>query len=197
MIKSALAVASMLCATAAHSACLATALGGTCGAATKYEVNVLSVALCQSASCTSPVTVGSSSQSFDIASAAVGSAIGSYANFDTVTAGTYTHIQVVVSRNFTISGTATGCAAQTSAALQVPNTNPGGSLDTAMAALGVTWNDVAKSQLKVITALSSPLTVSRTAPMPSVAVRFGTAEGMMCIATVPYPSPPDIGITIQ
>lgn len=197
MIKSLLFVGSLLCTGTASAACLATALGGTCGAATKYEVNVQSVALCQNSTCSSPVTVGSSAQSFDIASAAVGSAIGSYANFDSVTAGTYTHIQVIASRSFTISGTATGCAPVTSEPLDVPNTNPGGTLDAAMAALGITWNDGPKTQLKIITALSAPLTISRTAPMPNVSVRFGTSQGLMCIATVRYPSPPDISIVVQ
>ncbi|MEY4713038.1 MAG: hypothetical protein RIS88_2488 [Pseudomonadota bacterium] len=198
MIKPLLFVGSLLCAGTASAACLATALGGTCGTATKYEVNVQSVALCQDSSCSSPVTVGSSAQSFDIASAAVGSAIGSYANFDSVTAGNYTHIQVIASRSFTISGTATGCSAVTSQTLSVPNTNPGGTLDAAMAALGITWYDSpTKSQLKIITALSSPLTISRTASMPNVSVRFGTSQGLMCIATVPYPSPPDISIVVQ
>lgn len=193
MKKTALLAASLLCVDLAGATCLA----GTCGAATKYEVNVLSVSLCQSSSCTSPVTVGSSSQSFDIASAAVGSAIGSYASFDSVTTGTYTHIQVVVSRSFTISGSALGCGAVTSQSLSVPNNNPGGTLDNAMAALGVTWNDLSKTQLKVIAALSAPITISRTAPMPNLSVRFGTTNGLMCLGGTAYPSPPDISIVVQ
>jgi hypothetical protein len=194
MIKPALLTLLLLTVDFAGAACL----GGTCGPATKYEVNVLSVALCQNSSCTSPVTVGSSSQSFDIASASVGSAIGSYASFDNVTPASYTHLQVVVSRTFTISGAAIGaCAAQSSASLRVPNDNPGGTLDAAMAARGITWNDIAKSQLKIITALSAPLVISRTSPMPNVSVRFGTAEGLMCIVNQPYPSPPDVSIVVQ
>lgn len=195
MKKIALLFASLVCAQAAGATCLL----GTCGPATKYEVNVLSVALCASSACSSPVTVGSSSRSFDIASASVGSAIGSYANFDSVTEGTYTHIQVVVSRTFTLSGTAGACSVSSSQ-LSVPNADA--TLDSAMVPLGITWNDSpTKSQLKIITALSSPLTVSRTSPMPSIAVQFGTSEGLMCVTTglgsAPYPSPPDVRIVVQ
>jgi hypothetical protein len=139
--------------------------------------------------------VGSSSQSFDIAAASVGSAIGSYANFDSVTPGSYTHIQVVISRTFTVSGTAGACSVS-SQQLSVPNNN--GALDAAMYALGITWNDVGKTQLKVITALPSAVTVSRTSPMPAIAVKFGTADGLMCVGGVaPAPAPPDISIAIQ
>ncbi len=127
----------------------------------------------------------------------LGRAIGSYASFDSVTTGTYTHIQVVVSRSFTISGSALGCGAVTSQSLSVPNNNPGGTLDNAMAALGVTWNDLSKTQLKVIAALSAPITISRTAPMPNLSVRFGTTNGLMCLGGTAYPSPPDISIVVQ
>lgn len=182
----------------ASAACvLNLGLGEVCGAATRYDVSVQSVALCTEASCANPVLVGTGARSFDIASAAVGAAVGSYANMDSVSGGTYTHVRTIVSRTFSITGAAVGaCAAQSAASLSVPNDNAG--LDAAMSGAGITWNDApAKSQLRIISALAAPLTVSKTSSMPSISVKFGTANGVMCIAGTAFPAPPDVSITAQ
>jgi len=184
----------------AFSACvLSLGIGETCGSATRYDVEVQSVSLCTESTCASPVSIGSTSKTFDIASAAVGSAIGSYANFDAVTPGTYTHVSTVVSRTMVLSGAAvTGCTGSlTSSERSVPNNLGGGSqtvLDAAMSSLGITWSG---TNLKIITALSSPITISKTSVMPSISVKFGTAKGIMCIATLYYPGVPDVSVTVQ
>jgi hypothetical protein len=187
----------------AYAACPLSIPGAECGPATRYDVSVASVALCTEATCASPVTVGSGARVFDIASAAVGSAVGSYANMDNLSAGSYTHVQTTVSRTFTVTGAAiiaagvgANCPAQTAQALSVPNNNPGG-LDALMAAAGITWADPpAKTQLKIITALGSPLTLSKTSLAPSVSVKFGTQKGLMCIGVDSFPSPPDVNVSV-
>lgn len=182
---------------AAQSAGAACFTGAVCGPATRYEVTVRSVALCADASCSNPVTIGSSAQAFDIASAAVGSAIGSYANMDNVVAGTYSHLQTVISSTFTIAGGAVGaCPALPATSLSIPNNNA--LLDTAMSALGVTWADApTKTQLKIVQQLPSPLSISRAATLPAIAVKFGTANSLMCLSGVPLPAPPDVSLSLQ
>lgn len=184
--------------------------GAVCGPATKYEVSVTSVSLCAEATCASPVAIGTGEKVFDIASAAVGSAVGSYANMDNVISGTYTHVQTIVSGTFKISGGAiasgtTSCGAQSEASLSVPNAAPfgGTSLDVLMGLAGITWADPAsKTQLKIITALAAPLTVSKTSAAPSVSIEFGTSKGLMCVeggvlSDQSFPAPPDVIISVS
>lgn len=173
---------------------LAVCVSGTCGPATRYDVNVQEVALCQEATCTTPAPyiVGSGVRTFDIASAAVGAAVGTYANFDAVPAGTYTHVRLIFSRTFTITAAAVApCAAQTAAPLSIPNGAP---IDALAGGIpGMSWNDAAKTQVKWIQQLTAPLVISQGGTPPTVAVKFGTQSAMMCAADGnPYPAPPDV-----
>lgn len=186
------------------TAMAATCLADVCGPATRYDVTVLEVALCQEATCTSPAPyiVGSGTQAFDIASATVGAAVGSYAGFDQVPAGTYTHMRSIVSSTFTITGAAIGaCAAQNAAALTVPNGVNSAPVPDAVAAAGLawlTWNDAAKTQIKMTVALPTPLLVSKGSDLPSVSIAFGTQTALACVnaLTLPIPQPPEILVNI-
>lgn len=174
--------------------------GGACGPATRYDVNVQEVALCSDATCTSNYIVGSGARTFDIASATVGSAIGSYAKVDAVPVGVYTHVRVVVSRTFTISGPLIagggGCGVQNGVALSIPNNNPGG-LDAALNGVGIFWHDGAKSQIRMTQALPAPIAIARAGTRPAVLVKFNTQEGLMCLGATPYPAPPDVTLSMN
>lgn len=75
------------------------------GLATQYIVTVKKVELCTNATCTAPVILGTDTKNFDIASAAAGAAVGSYAKVTGLSTGTtFTHMRVTVSRTFTITG---------------------------------------------------------------------------------------------
>jgi hypothetical protein len=177
------------------STSFAVCVSGTCGPATRYDVNVQEVALCQEATCTSPAPyiVGSGVRTFDIASAAVGAAVGSYANFDAVPPATYTHVRLLFSRTFVMTGAAVApCAAQTAASLSIPNGVPidpfaGGAIP------GMSWNDAAKTQVKWIKQLTAPMVIAQGGQPPTIAIKFGTQGSLMCAADGnPYPAPPDL-----
>lgn len=183
----------------AFSACsvIPTIAGGptiTCGSATRYDVEVQSVSLCTESTCASPVSIGSTSKTFDIASASVGSAIGSYANFDAVTPGTYTHVKTVVSSTMTLTGSALAtCGAVDAAQKTIPNT-----VTFPSNSMSLDWVTGSTSSLKMIIALSAPIVVSRTSSMPSISVKFGTSNALMCVGGVgSFPAPPDVSITVQ
>lgn len=75
------------------------------GVATTYNVTINQVELCKSAACTSPIVVGSGAKAFDIASAAIGASIGSYASLDSIPKGTtITHIRATMPRAIGIAG---------------------------------------------------------------------------------------------
>ena len=82
----------------AMSVCL-TISGATtdCAAANEYNVSVQKVELCSDSSCTTSVTLGDTTQTFDIASASAGAAVGNYADLTGLTSGTYTHLRSTVS----------------------------------------------------------------------------------------------------
>lgn len=173
-----------------------------CGAATRYDVDVQEVALCQDAACASNHVVGAGAKTFDIASAAVGAAIGAYANVDAIPVGVYTHVRVVISRNFKIStaGVISGCAAQTNATLSIPNT-PNDGFD-GLNGLGpaLTWNDAAQTQVRVIQAFPAPIAISKAGTRPAVTVKFNTQTGFMCINTpgaTPFPAPPEVTFSVN
>lgn len=170
--------------------------GATCGAATKYDVRLLEAALCQDAACATGYVVGSASKSFDIASATVGSALGSYAKLDSLPAGVFTYIKVVIDRTFGITGTAAGCAAQTaSSPISVPNGIP---IDGLNGMPGMSWNDPAtKAQIKIIQVLPTPLVISKAGSRPTITVKFDTQEGLMCVGGAPYPKAPSATITVE
>ena len=74
-------------------------------AATTYNVTINRVELCTEATCTLPITVGSGTTQFDISSATVGAALGSYATLEAVPKGTtITHVRVTLSRSIGIAG---------------------------------------------------------------------------------------------
>lgn len=187
------------CSVAANAACMP---GVTCTPATRYDVTLLEAALCQDAACTTPVVIGSGAKTFDIASVAVGASLGSFANFDTIPAGTYTHIRSVVSRTFTITGSAVAtCLAQNAVTLNIPNgADPAIPVD-AIAAAGqawLTWNDVAKTQIKMMGTLPSPLVIPQTGTRPSVSIAFGTQTALGCTGGgLSLPQPPEIVVSIQ
>lgn len=86
------------------------------GDATTYEITITKIEICESSACTSPLTIGSSSKEFNIASAAVGAEIGTYAPLNTIPKGTTaTHMRVTMSRAIDIAGTVQG----------IPNTGGG------------------------------------------------------------------------
>ena len=79
------------------------------GDATTYEIRITKIEICESSACTTPLTIGSSSKEFNIASAAVGAEIGTYAPLNTIPKGTTaTHMRVTMSRAIDIAGVVDG-----------------------------------------------------------------------------------------
>jgi hypothetical protein len=80
------------------------------GPASTYIIQIKKFELCQDVDntgggCAGPFVVGSGTKSFDIASASVGAAVGSYASNVVFPAGvTYKYIRFTLSRTFTIAG---------------------------------------------------------------------------------------------
>ena len=84
------------------------------GAATEYKVTMTKLELCETgsttANCLNALTISPSSTSgeVDIASVSAGATAGSYGNIAKAKIGTlYTFIQITMSRQFSITGTAT------------------------------------------------------------------------------------------
>ena len=93
------------------------AFAGALGPATKYEITMTKVELCENgstdANCLNPVTVSpTGTKVSDIAAVDAGASVGSFGSLSTLTPGTtYSYIQVTMSRLFTIAGTTSaGCA---------------------------------------------------------------------------------------
>ena len=87
------------------------------GAATEYGVTMTKLELCETgsttANCLNPLTISPSGTSgvVDIASVDAGATAGSYGNIAKAKIGTlYTFIQITMSRQFTMTGTAGSCA---------------------------------------------------------------------------------------
>jgi len=180
---------------------------GTCGPATSYKITLVEAALCQDANCTSNYVVGSGTTTFDIASVTVGASIGSYANFDSVPPGTYTHMRAIISRTITMTAAAVvatngTCPAQNAAPLSVYNGSEGyGDAITVAAIPGVTWNDPAKTQIKAITTLTTPLVIPQAGRRPSISIAFGTTSALLCAniggpAVLLVPQPPEIAVSV-
>jgi hypothetical protein len=76
------------------------------GPATEYTVTVKKVELCTSSSCATAHTLVTKTAAMDIASAAVGAAVGSYASTMTLPpmGVSYTHMRSTIDRTFTIKG---------------------------------------------------------------------------------------------
>ncbi len=198
----------------------------TTGPASTYIVSVVSVELCSSSACGSPFLLGSGSKNFDIASAAVGSAIGSYASTSGLPQGrTFTHIRTKMSRILQIAGNGgqppgvgadciTDGTAGTAAAgavlteggaiavsnLVVPNIGAFGGQPTAgqYAAQGITLIDGTTFQF--LTALTSPFTVGTTPPNIDIAFQTATAVGAVNDGANDcrmFPQPPVVSLTIN
>lgn len=180
---------------AAGAVCPGLGVGATCSAATRYDVNVQEVALCQDSACASSSVVGSGAKTFDIASAAVGTAIGSYAKVDALPVGVYSHIRVVISRTFTISGA--GCTGPSGLSQSVPNGAPVDAITVANLS-GISWNDPAvKTQIKIIQPLPTALAISKAGSRPAVTVKFATQDGILCAGGAPYPGIPDVTLAVD
>ena len=87
------------------------------GPATEYKVTMTKLELCETgsttANCLNPLTISPSATSgeVDIASVSAGATAGSYGNIAKAKIGTlYTFIQITMSRQFQITGTAGSCA---------------------------------------------------------------------------------------
>lgn len=116
------------------------------GDATTYEITITKIEICESSdgasTCTNPLTIGSSSKDFDIASASVGAEIGTYAPLNTIPKGTTaTHMRVTMSRSIDVSGyvdvvglgtcyTDSGGAAGTATTAGIGVLNTNGSIQT-------------------------------------------------------------------
>jgi len=76
------------------------------GPASQYTVTVKKVELCTTSACTTAHTLVTKTSAMDIASAAVGAAVGSYASTMTLPpmGVTYSHMRTTVDRTFTIKG---------------------------------------------------------------------------------------------
>ena len=76
------------------------------GPATQYTVTVKKVELCTDSSCSTAHTLVTKTAAMDIASAAVGAAVGSYASTMTLPpmGVSYTHMRSTIDRTFTIKG---------------------------------------------------------------------------------------------
>ena len=82
------------------------------GPATQYMVTVKQVELCTSSTCTTAHTLVTKTSGMDIASAAVGASVGSYASTMTMPpmGVTYSHMRTTIDRTFTIKGYALSAA---------------------------------------------------------------------------------------
>ena len=92
------------------------AFAGT-GPATEYKVTMTKLELCETgsttANCLNPLTISPSTTSgeVDIAAVDAGATAGSYGNIAKAKIGTlYTYIQITMSRQFSMTGTAGSCA---------------------------------------------------------------------------------------
>ena len=92
------------------------------GPATKYEITMTKVELCENgstdSSCLTPVTVSpTGTKVSDIASVDAGASAGSFGSLSSLTAGkSYSYIQVTMNRLFTVAGTTSaGCATNSGA----------------------------------------------------------------------------------
>ncbi len=202
------------------------AMAQTTGPASTYIISVTSIELCSSAACGDPYLLGSGSTNFDIASAAVGGAIGAYASTSGMPIGrTFTHIRTQLARIIQIAGNAgqpggvsadciTDGTAGTAAAgavlteggalavsdLVVPNIGAFGGQPTAgqYAAQGITLIDGTTFQF--LTTLTSPITVGTTPPNIDIASQTQNAVGAVNDGSNDcrmFPQPPVVSLTVN
>lgn len=204
----------------------AQAMAQVTGAASTYIISVTSIELCSNSACSDPYLLGSGSADFDIASAAVGGAIGTYAITSGMPIGrTFTHLRTQMSRTIQIAGNAgqpggvsadciTDGTAGTAAAgavlteggtlavsdLVVPNIGAFGGQPTVSqyAAQGITLIDGTTFQF--LTELVSPITVGTTPPNIDIAFQTQDAVGAVNDGTNDcrmFPQPPLVSLTVN
>jgi len=102
---------------ASNSIAYAGAIAGTVGAAaTRYDVTITKVELCQEAACTNTYTLGQTTKTFDIASASAGADVGNYISLKGIPKfRTWSHVRVTLSTAFTIQGEGPLCMTDGSA----------------------------------------------------------------------------------
>lgn len=225
-----LVAAIFLSASVANAACVVDVFAGfTCGEATTYEVQISQIELCTGTSgtdCENAAVIGSGTQTFDIADAAVGAQIGSYGTLDNLVPGTtYTHIKMSLSTSFNIQGTvavaglgncntpaggigtpandltcAGACGALGTSTLAVPAVSslPGGTDPTAAfyASIGLVHNGATMS---IVIVLTNPVTINTT--LPNVDIAFRTEEGLAAYNNGGncsfFPQPPEVSLTVK
>lgn len=197
------------------------------GDATSFIISLTSLELCSSAACSDPVALGSGATNFDIASAAVGASVGTYASTNNLPAGrTFTHVRTTLSRTIRISGNAGSPAgvvgdcitdgtagATTGGAVLAPGATAvssnlvvpdvlaiGGAGPTAAeyTAQGITLVD--GTNFRFLTALSSSFTVGATPPNIDLAFQTQNAVGAVNDGTnncEMFPQPPVVLLTLN
>jgi hypothetical protein len=170
-----------------------------CAAANEYNVSVQKVELCSDSSCTTSVTLGDTTQTFDIASASAGAAVGNYADLTGLTSGTYTHLRSTVSSTISFTGVATtSCSAVTSTQstqLTTSHTSAATLALSANSALNLSWA-TANSTYYHLVALSKALVISPTTPLPQIQIDFSTTNGHLCVGGTSYPGVPMMTVTV-
>jgi hypothetical protein len=203
------------------------ALAQTTGPASTYIISVTSIELCSSSACSGSHLLGSGSKNFDIASAAVGGAIGAYAGTSGMPIGrTFTHLRTQMSRTIQIAGSTadpggvgavcntdgtpgattggavlTGGGALAISNLVVPDILAiGGAGPTAgeYSAQGISLVDATTFQF--LTTLTSPITVGTTPPNIDIAFQTQNAVGAIDAGggnCEMFPQPPVVTLTIN
>ena len=169
----------------------------TCGPATTYQITVEKVEFCTSSACANPVTVASSTTSFNIASAAAGAAVGEYANLDSVDAGIYTHVRTTLSPNVSyLAPVEGGCSAVTSSTPVSVATIP--NLAVLLQASQNEDFNLAYDGTNLIHRfeLSSPIAISKAGSLPQVQIDFSTSNAHICHGGVSYPGIPFVDIQV-
>ena len=170
-----------------------------CAEADEYNVSVQEVELCTDSSCGTTVTLANTTKTFDIASAAAGAAVGSYADLTGITAGTYSHLRSTVSSTISFTGAASSnCAAVTSTQSTQITTSHAPAATLALAAnsaLNLSWA-TPNSTFYHLVELSNPLVISATTPLPQVQIDFSTTNGHLCVNSASFPGVPMMTVTV-
>jgi len=206
---------------ASNSIAYAGAITGTTGvSASRYDVTVTKVELCQEAACTNTFTLGQTTKTFDIASASAGADVGNYISLKGIPMfRTWSHVRATLSTDFSITandGTcmtngntsanrgawaasvAAGAAGtETASVLKLPNSA------LVVAALGAGFNYTTYGIIQTDSATSFTMTTALSTPytcigkMPRVEIKFDTsaAFGYTGGCGQMFPQPPTITIT--
>ena len=103
-----------------------------------------------------------------------------------VTAGTYTHLRNTVSSTIVYTAAAVSTCSAVSADTSTTLTIAGGVVNGDLASENLSWavNDVSMYHS---VALSSPLTISKTGPLPQIKIDFSTLNAHLCITSAGHP----------